>query len=119
MALSLHLLYPELLLHSLLFLLRIIEHLGIVSLQLSDITTINIVGFQLDKFYCDIKRLGCRYPDLIKHPSPGHIPDKGTYMDETMEKLPSTLTSTGIRCFRKKCSGIISSAVDLDNNEIH
>jgi len=40
-------------------------------------------------------------------------------IDETMEKLPSTLTSTGIRCFRKRCTGIISSEVDLDNNEIH
>jgi hypothetical protein len=40
-------------------------------------------------------------------------------IDETMEKLPSTLTSTGIRCFRKRCIGIISSEVDLDNNEIH
>jgi len=35
-------------------------------------------------------------------------------IDETMEKLPSTLTSTGIRCFRKRCFGIISSAIDLD-----
>ena len=40
-------------------------------------------------------------------------------IDETMEKLPSTLTSTGIRCFRKKCYGIISSAIDLDKNEIY
>ena len=40
-------------------------------------------------------------------------------IDETMEKLPSTLTSTGIRCFRKGCFGIISSAIDLDNNEIY
>jgi len=40
-------------------------------------------------------------------------------IDETMEKLPSMLTSTGIRCFRKRCTGIIASEVDLDNNEIH
>jgi hypothetical protein len=40
-------------------------------------------------------------------------------IDETMEKLPTTLTSTGIRCFRKKCTGIISSEIDLDNNEIY
>lgn len=40
-------------------------------------------------------------------------------IDETMKTLPSTLTSTGIRCFRKRCTGIISSEVDLDNNEIH
>ena len=40
-------------------------------------------------------------------------------IDETMEKLPSTLTSTGIRCFRKGCFGIISSEVDLDKNEVY
>jgi hypothetical protein len=40
-------------------------------------------------------------------------------IDETMEKLPSTLTSTGIRCFRKRCTGIISSEIDLENNQIH
>ena len=40
-------------------------------------------------------------------------------IDETMKTLPSTLTSTGIRCFRKRCTGIISSEVDLDNNDIH
>jgi hypothetical protein len=40
-------------------------------------------------------------------------------IDETMDKLPTTLTSTGIRCFKKRCTGIIASEVDLDNNEIH
>jgi hypothetical protein len=40
-------------------------------------------------------------------------------MDETFEKLPTELTPTTIRCFRKGCFGIISSAIDLDNNEIH
>jgi len=40
-------------------------------------------------------------------------------MDETYEKLPIELTPTSIRCFRKGCFGIISSAIDLDNNEIH
>ena len=40
-------------------------------------------------------------------------------IDETMEKLPSTLTPTGIRCFKKRCTGIISSKVDLNNNEIY
>lgn len=40
-------------------------------------------------------------------------------IDETMEKLPATLTSTGIRCFKKRCTGIILSEIDLDNNEIH
>ena len=28
-------------------------------------------------------------------------------IDETLKTLPSTLTSTGIRCFKKKCTGII------------
>ncbi len=40
-------------------------------------------------------------------------------IDETMEKLPTTLTSTGIRCFRKRCTGIISSEILIENNEIH
>lgn len=40
-------------------------------------------------------------------------------IDETFEKLPTSLTSTEIRCFRKRCFGIISSEIDLDKNEIH
>ena len=40
-------------------------------------------------------------------------------IDETFEKLSKELTPTTIRCFRKGCFGIISSAIDLDNNEIH
>jgi len=40
-------------------------------------------------------------------------------LDETFEKLPTELTPTTIRCFRKGCFGTISSAIDLDNNEIH
>ena len=40
-------------------------------------------------------------------------------IDETIKAMPSTLTSTGIRCFRKRCTGIISSEIDLDKNEIH
>lgn len=40
-------------------------------------------------------------------------------IDETMEKLPTILTSTGIRCFRKRCAGEISSEVNLESNEIH
>ena len=58
---------------------------------------------------------------------PKHIPKEAReisaffslVIDETMVKLPTTLTSTGIRCFRKRCTGIISSEVNLDNNEIH
>lgn len=40
-------------------------------------------------------------------------------IDETMEKLPTSLTSTGIRCFRKKCAGIISSEINFEKNEIY
>ena len=40
-------------------------------------------------------------------------------IDETMEKLPTSLTSTGIRCFRKKCAGIILSEIDFEKNEIY
>lgn len=40
-------------------------------------------------------------------------------IDETIEKLPTTFTSTGIRCFKRKCTGIISSEIDFDKNEIH
>lgn len=40
-------------------------------------------------------------------------------INETIESLPDTLTSTGIRCFRKKCNGIISSEIDIIKNEIH
>ena len=40
-------------------------------------------------------------------------------IDETMEKFPTSLTSTGIRCFRKKCAGIISSEINFEKNEIY
>jgi len=40
-------------------------------------------------------------------------------IDETMKTLPSTFASTGIRCFKKRCTGIISSEVLFENNEIH
>ena len=40
-------------------------------------------------------------------------------INETIKTMPSILTSTGIRYFRKRCISIISSEVDLDNNEIH
>lgn len=40
-------------------------------------------------------------------------------IDETMKKFPTSLTSTGIRCFRKKCAGIISSEIDFEKNEIY
>ena len=38
--------------------------------------------------------------------------------EETMKKMPSELTPTWIRCFRKGCTGTISSAVDLDENKL-
>lgn len=40
-------------------------------------------------------------------------------IDETIKTLSSTLTSTGIRCFRKRCTGIISSLIFLEKNEIY
>lgn len=40
-------------------------------------------------------------------------------IDETMEKLPTSLTSTGIRCFRKECAGIISSEINFEKNDIY
>ena len=40
-------------------------------------------------------------------------------IDETINTMPSTLTSTGIRCFRKRCTGIISSLIFLEKNEIY
>jgi len=65
------------------------------------------------------------------HDDKGNIPKKipkqareisaffSLVMDETFEKLPTELTPTTIRCFRKGCFGNISSAIDLDKNEIH
>lgn len=40
-------------------------------------------------------------------------------INETLKTLPGILSPTGIRCFRKRCTGVISSEVNLDNNEIH
>lgn len=40
-------------------------------------------------------------------------------IEETIKTMPSTLTSMVIRCFRKRCTGIISSEVNVDYNEIH
>ena len=40
-------------------------------------------------------------------------------IDETIKTMPSTLISTWIRCFGKGCTGIISSAVNLDDNELY
>ncbi|HCU22425.1 MAG TPA: hypothetical protein DF698_05980 [Candidatus Atribacteria bacterium] len=39
-------------------------------------------------------------------------------IDETLEKLPNTFASTDIRCFRKRCAGIILSEIDFEKNEI-
>lgn len=38
---------------------------------------------------------------------------------ESMKHLPTTFASTGIRCFRKGCTGDISSEIDFEKNEIH
>ena len=40
-------------------------------------------------------------------------------VEETMKTMPSEFTSTWIRCFRKGCTGTISSSVDLDDNELY
>ncbi len=40
-------------------------------------------------------------------------------IDETMKYLPTTFALTGIRCFRKGCTGDISSEIDFEENEIH
>ena len=40
-------------------------------------------------------------------------------IDETEKIFPDTFTSTGIRCFRKGCTGIISTLVDPDENELY
>jgi hypothetical protein len=65
------------------------------------------------------------------HDDTGNIPKKipkqareisaffSLVIDETFEILPTELTPTTIRCFRKGCFGIISSAIDLDKNEIY
>jgi hypothetical protein len=58
---------------------------------------------------------------------PKHIPKEAReisaffslVIDETIKTLPSTLTSTGISCLKKRCTGIISSEVFLEKNEIH
>ncbi len=39
-------------------------------------------------------------------------------IDETLEQLPTTFASTGIRCFKKGCTGDISSEMDFEKNEI-
>lgn len=40
-------------------------------------------------------------------------------VDFTTKTKPSTLTPTGIRCFRKGCHGIIKSTIRSDKQEIH
>jgi len=39
-------------------------------------------------------------------------------IDETLEQLSADFASTGIRCFRKGCLGIISTKIDFERNEI-
>jgi hypothetical protein len=54
---------------------------------------------------------------------PKEVPEISAFfslvIDETIKTMSTTLTPTGIRCFRKRCTGEISSEVFLDNNEIH
>jgi hypothetical protein len=40
-------------------------------------------------------------------------------VDATTKNSPFTLTQTEIRCFEKKCQGLIKSEVLKENNEIH
>ena len=40
-------------------------------------------------------------------------------VDTTTKKIPFTLSQTDIRCFKKKCEGLIKSEVLKENNEIH
>lgn len=40
-------------------------------------------------------------------------------VEETMKTMPDTLTPTWIRCFRKGCTGIISSEINFEKNEIY
>ena len=39
--------------------------------------------------------------------------------DETMINIPSTLTPTYIRCFKKGCEGLISTELNADDMSIH
>ena len=40
-------------------------------------------------------------------------------VDKTTKSCPSTLTQTDIRCFKKKCDGMIKTALVSVNEEIH
>ena len=40
-------------------------------------------------------------------------------VDATTKKMPSTLTSTEIRCFKKGCHGLVKSAISPDSKELH
>lgn len=58
---------------------------------------------------------------------PKQMPKEGREMasfmalvvDNTTSTLPSTLTSTDIRCFKKGCTGTIKSELLVDGDEIH
>lgn len=39
-------------------------------------------------------------------------------VEETMKTMPLELSPTWIRCFRKGCTGIISTKVQLDDNKL-
>jgi hypothetical protein len=40
-------------------------------------------------------------------------------VDTTTKTMPSTLTSTDIRCFNKGCHGLVKSEMRLVSDEIH
>lgn len=58
---------------------------------------------------------------------PKHIPKEAREMasflalvvDETTKELPSRLTLTDIRCFKKGCEGSIKTEFLIENEEIH
>jgi hypothetical protein len=40
-------------------------------------------------------------------------------IDKTTKNLPTSLTTTDIRCFKKGCSGLIKTSLMPKNEEIH
>ena len=40
-------------------------------------------------------------------------------VDATTKTMPSTFTSTDIRCFKKGCNGLVNSTLSPDSKEIH
>ena len=68
-----------------------------------------------------------QHPNDSKANTPQKIPKQARefsaffslIIEETEKTLPTTFNSTGIRCFKKGCTGIISTSVNLDDNELY